>query len=271
MTKVQVSNNKRILQEQVSRLTNEIEELRLEREASKKNVLHFMQEADTTRQELKKAQELIEELAHNKQSEGYNSPPPESNEETPSVLFSKLSLLSKDKLAKLFDLVENNKLGMVEQLSTELHETRLKNVSLKEELDQLKQEYQATQHAFQVENERADIIEHRWKESESHLEQAESTIQSLSSELDNFKQKQQEWQSTNQPNLTKQELCRLEEQLQRTAKDYEHCKLKLDETKRSSEHWQEKYDELSVQHVMQNPHPISTCTRAFMLIFFLKT
>jgi chromosome segregation ATPase len=248
MTKVQVSNNKRILQEQVSRLTNEIEELQLEREESKKNVLHFMQEADTTRQELKKAQELIEELAHNKNAEGYSSPPPELDEQAPSVLFSKLSLLSKDKIAQLFDLVENNKLDMIEQMSIELHETRLKNVSLQEKLDQLDQEYQATRGALQVEHERAEIIERRWKESESHLEQAESTIQTLESELDTLRQKQQECY---QPNLTKEALCRLEEQLQCTAQDYEHCQLKLDETKRSAEHWQERYDELSVQHVMQ--------------------
>lgn len=261
MTRAQVSNNKRVLQEQVIRFTNEIEELQLEREASKKNVLHFMQEADITRQELKKAQELIEELTHNQHTKGYNSPPPESNEvehnkqQTPSVLFSKLSLLSQDKLANLFDLVENNKLDMIGQLSTELHQMRLRNEALEEELDQLQEEYQATRGALQVENEKAGIFEHRWEESESNLEQAESTIQALSSELANMRE-QQEWQSTNQSNsLSKEELGRMEEQLQNAAKDYEHCKLKLDATKRSSEHWQEKYDELSVEYVMQNRYP----------------
>ncbi|KAI9491025.1 hypothetical protein BDB00DRAFT_834891 [Zychaea mexicana] len=57
------NQGKQKLQDQVQRLNNELEELRLEREESKKNVLHFMQEADLARQELQKAYTMIAQLS----------------------------------------------------------------------------------------------------------------------------------------------------------------------------------------------------------------
>ncbi|KAI9271477.1 hypothetical protein BDA99DRAFT_533966 [Phascolomyces articulosus] len=57
------NQGKQKLQDQVQRLNNELEELQLEREESKKNVLHFMQEADQARQDLAKAQALIAQLS----------------------------------------------------------------------------------------------------------------------------------------------------------------------------------------------------------------
>lgn len=70
--------SKKQLQEQIARLENQLEELRLEREESKKNVLHFMQEADAARQQMQAAMaqlaqrsedELDERLWHNKEHE----------------------------------------------------------------------------------------------------------------------------------------------------------------------------------------------------------
>ncbi|KAG2216901.1 hypothetical protein INT45_010929 [Circinella minor] len=62
------NQGKQKLQDQIQRLHNELEELRLEREESKKNVLHFMQEADQARQDLEKAQSIIGQLSQQQQS-----------------------------------------------------------------------------------------------------------------------------------------------------------------------------------------------------------
>lgn len=250
------SNNKKQLQEQVARLTNEIEELRLEREESKKNVLHFMQEADTARQELKKAYKIMEGL---NLQQGYLSPPPESEDmdaPPPSSssslllkLVSKLSLLDQDKLLALLELVdETDNIPSFSQLKSA-------QVSLQEELEQLQDEYHATRGALQIENERADIIEKRWKESESALEQAESTIQSLTTELGHLRQQQQECRDNNNKAIEStdiklsQDLCTSRQDLAITVKHYHDCKVKLEETELSLKHWQTKYDEMNAKHV----------------------
>ena len=62
------NQGKQKLQDQIQRLNNELEELRLEREESKKNVLHFMQEADQARQDLEQAQSVISQLSQQQQS-----------------------------------------------------------------------------------------------------------------------------------------------------------------------------------------------------------
>ncbi|KAI9252178.1 hypothetical protein EDC94DRAFT_636761 [Helicostylum pulchrum] len=179
----QLSNNKKVLQDQVVRLNNEIEELQLEREESKKNVLHFMQEADGTRQELIKAHALLDELS------SY-------------------------------------------------------------ELDQIKQEYQATRAALKVENERAEIIEKRWKESESNLEQTESTIQSLNKELDLFRQ--QEWKTTSDNTLS-DILCTLENKHREVVEQLGTIQINLEEKEKEALVWQEKYQVLHVAHTqMEN-------------------
>ncbi|KAF1796533.1 hypothetical protein V8B55DRAFT_1028052 [Mucor lusitanicus] len=250
------SNNKKQLQEQVARLTNEIEELRLEREESKKNVLHFMQEADTARQELKKAYKIMEGL---NLQQGYLSPPPESEDmdaPPPSSssslllkLVSKLSLLDQDKLLALLELVdETDNIPSFSQLKSA-------QVSLQEELEQLQDEYHATRGALQIENERADIIEKRWKESESALEQAESTIQSLTTELGHLRQQQQECRDNNNKAIEStdiklsQDLCTSRQDLAITVKHYHDCKVKLEETELSLKHWQTKYDEMNAKHM----------------------
>ncbi|CDH49189.1 predicted protein [Lichtheimia corymbifera JMRC:FSU:9682] len=67
--------NKKNLQDKVQRLSNELEELRLEREESKKNVMHFIEEADVARQELEKAQATIAHLTQQLNG-GLATPPP---------------------------------------------------------------------------------------------------------------------------------------------------------------------------------------------------
>ncbi|KAI7901273.1 uncharacterized protein BX663DRAFT_515474 [Cokeromyces recurvatus] len=86
------------LHEQTRRLMNEIEELRLEREESKKNVLHFIREADLIRQELERAQALIQQLTFYKNR----------YDDKQFMLFSKLSQLGDTKIKQLFDLLEDN-------------------------------------------------------------------------------------------------------------------------------------------------------------------
>ncbi|GAN05539.1 hypothetical protein MAM1_0094c05010 [Mucor ambiguus] len=253
MVMITSSNTKKQLQEQIARLTNEIEELRLEREESKKNVLHFMQEADTARQELKRAYTVMEGI---NLQQGYLSPPPESEDTigAPSSslslllkLVSKLSVLGQDKLLALLELVdETDNIPSLSQLKSA-------QVSLQEELEQLQDEYHATRGALQIENERADIIEKRWKESESALEQAESTIQSLATELSHLRQ-QQECSDNNNKAIEStdiklsQELCRSRQDLAITVKHYHDCKVKLEETEFAAKHWQTKYDEMNAKH-----------------------
>lgn len=261
--------NKKQLQEQVHRLTNEIEELRLEREESKKNVLHFMQESDSIRQELKRAQEIIEELSLKEEEKGYNSPPPESDNDDDdhahssnptkkkkvSLLFSKLSLLEEDQISTLLQLVEggnsiDNLKNELDQTRGELSQAKSDNTLLKEELDQLNEEYQATRGALQVENDRAEIMETRWKESENNLEQAEYTIQSLKKELE----KRLEWITTNntQPpsdNNSSVELCKVKEDLDLAVDNYNQCKLNLQQAQSELKQYEQNNTELKSKNV----------------------
>jgi chromosome segregation ATPase len=249
-----LSNNKKILQEQVVKLNNEIEELQLEREESKKNVLHFMQEADSARQELKKTQELIDELTS---TSHLASPPPEKNEEVStkpkiSDLLSRLSLLDETKLSRLFELLHQDTPCLEEQLNQaqlDLNRQKSENALLQDELDQIKQEYQATRGALTIENERAEIIEKRWKESEYHLEQAESTIQQLSQ----FRQQHQEC-GGQQPAAAMDhhladELCKLKENYSITVQQFNTLQSRLEEKEDSCKLWQTRHTELLKQCV----------------------
>lgn len=275
------SNNKKQLQEQVARLTNEIEELRLEREESKKNVLHFMQEADTTRQELKKAYKIME--GFNLQ-QGYLSPPPESEDmdaplSSPSSsslllkLVSKLSHLDQDKLLALLELVDETTDNI-----PSLSQLKSAQVSLQEQLEQLHDEYHATRGALQIENERADIIEKRWKESESALEQAESTIQSLTAELSHLRQQQECSTSDNNNKAIEstdiklsQDLCRSRQDLEITVKRYHDCKVKLEETELSLKHWQTKHDEMNAKQTFLVSKQSDELNQAKIRENYLKT
>lgn len=247
MVKQQLSNNKKVLQDQVVRLNNEIEELQLEREESKKNVLHFMQEADGTRQELIKAHSLLDELSSCQM--GYHSPPPEQDVQKPKIsgLLSKLSDLDETKLSRLFLLLEEPDLkDQLDETIQSLHTQTNENLLLKDELDQIKQEYQATRAALKVENERAEIIEKRWKESESSLEQTESTIQSLNKELEQFRQ--QEWKATADNNLS-DILCALENKHSQAVEQLGTIQISLEEKEKEVLAWKEKHQVLHVAHV----------------------
>lgn len=241
----QLSNNKKVLQEQVVRLNNEIEELRLEREESKKNVLHFMQEADGTRKELEKTQALLDELSSCPM--GLQSPPPEQQVSKPKIsdLISKLSVLDDSKLNELFQLLAQPDLK--QQLEETKHQVKvqiMENLALQEELEQTKQEYKATRAALQIENERAEIIEKRWKESESSLEHTESIIQSLNQDLNYLRQQQQECNTIpllekSLPNILENQTL---EQLNLTLVDLEQKEVELKE-------WKEKYSSLFENYV----------------------
>lgn len=261
--KLNLSNNKKVLQNQIVKLSNELEELQLEREESKKNVLHFMQEADSARQELKRIQELLDELTT---QHHLASPPPEKSDSTStkregsnnkiSILLSRLSLLDQDQINKLFDLLEQPSLpDQLTKAQQDLKKTKSEYAILEEELDQIKQEYQATRGALTIENERAEIIEKRWKESESSLEQAESTIQSLTCELNQFRQRQEcnatAAVTTNSKDhcLTENELCQLKEKYTITVQQLNTLQSRLEEKQDSVKLWQERHDTLLKQCV----------------------
>lgn len=261
--KLNLSNNKKVLQNQIVKLSNELEELQLEREESKKNVLHFMQEADSARQELKRVQELLDELTT---QHHLASPPPEKNDSTStkregsnnkiSILLSRLSLLDQDQINKLFDLLEQPSLpDQLTKAQQDLKKTKSEYAILEEELDQIKQEYQATRGALTIENERAEIIEKRWKESESSLEQAESTMQSLTCELNQFRQRQEcnatAAVTTNSKDhcLTENELCQLKEKYTITVQQLNTLQSRLEEKQDSVKLWQERHDTLLKQCV----------------------
>ncbi|KAG2201248.1 hypothetical protein INT47_006751 [Mucor saturninus] len=249
MVKSQLSNNKKILQAQVSRLNNEIEELRLEREESKKNVLHFMQEADSTRQELKKAQQLIDEF-----SACPSSPPPsEDGDHLPerpklSLLLSRLSVLDETSIDRLFQWLD----VPLDKTMAQLEATKEQNTQMAEELDQLRVEYQVTKSTLKVENERAEIIEKRWKESESALEQAESTIQALHRDLDYFRQQQQQQQECNShkpmDSSLSDILCTLENKHREVGEQLILANANLKETTAELLGWQEKHGLLFEQY-----------------------
>lgn len=252
--KLNLSNNKKVLQNQIVKLSNELEELQLEREESKKNVLHFMQEADSARQELKRIQELLDELTT---QHHLASPPPEKSDSTStkregsnnkiSILLSRLSLLDQDQINKLFDLLEQPSLpDQLTKAQQDLKKTKSEYAILEEELDQIKQEYQATRGALTIENERAEIIEKRWKESESCLEQAESTIQALNKDLDYFRQ--QEWNKTPDNSLS-DILCTLENKHREVGEQLILANSNLNEKMFEVDQWQEKHGLLFEKYV----------------------
>ncbi|ORY91913.1 hypothetical protein BCR43DRAFT_497485 [Syncephalastrum racemosum] len=177
------------LQEEIARLGNENEELKLEREESKKNVIHFMQEADVARQELRKAQALIAELTG---SEG-----PNVENETAAGLVTSLGVL------QACDASTNTE-----------------------------------------EREALQVLEDRWRESESQLEQAEARIQSLDRELQQFRQKS--WE--NRAPVIKAELDiksrELEKVLADQARERASYKTQLEQSAISAQEWHEKHDRL---------------------------
>ncbi|KAI8884322.1 hypothetical protein K501DRAFT_140098, partial [Backusella circina FSU 941] len=176
------NNNKKNLQDQIAKLNNEIEELRLEREESKKNVLHFMQEADTARHELSETKQWIKELKR-----CTTTPPLSSTSSTSSDTEEEdtISLLLLHDPKSPFDMTKKSD---ETEMQSKLNQYQLENAELADELDQLRHEYQATRQALHIENERAETIENRWKESENNLEQAEITIAQLNHDLERYRQ-----------------------------------------------------------------------------------
>ncbi|KAI9311939.1 hypothetical protein BX666DRAFT_1991070 [Dichotomocladium elegans] len=185
------------LRDQVQRLHNELEELRLEREASKNNVLHFMQEADHARKELQWAQATIAQLSQQLYgpSGGLVSP---TTDKTARLIARLHTIAENDPLLdQLFALLEddNNALqkkqehahspepGAEEEDSARL-EAEKQVAVLKDALEQVRAERDG------LASER-ELLERRWQASEGDLEQAELTIQRLQSELETLRQ--QHW------------------------------------------------------------------------------
>ncbi|KAF7732850.1 hypothetical protein EC973_000126 [Apophysomyces ossiformis] len=176
------------LQEQIARLQNEIEELQLEREESKKNVLHFMEEAESAKQTLHKTQAALDELlAIRKNSNKSNDD--ENGRVALAHLTAKLAHLTIDEVDQLLKVHEAlnqrtrerdealQKIRLVEQDREEVRQT----------LEQQRQEHEVTRKALQAEQDRADVLEQRWKDSESGLEQAEAKVQHLEHEIERWR------------------------------------------------------------------------------------
>ncbi|KAI8095102.1 uncharacterized protein B0P05DRAFT_524699 [Gilbertella persicaria] len=226
------SNNKKILQQQVIRLTNEIEELRLEREESKKNVVFFIQEADLLRQELLALQQLS------------NTSPKLSS------LLPRLNSLDEEKLNLIFIMLENP------NMPHELAKLQSDHVSLEIELNQTRNEYHATRAALLIENERADIIEKRWKEAENSLEEAESTIQSLNQLIAVRNETMGMTTSKNHALLCNE-----------SKGENQKLQVKLGQLEQSVLHWQEKCEKMNRENVALNEEK----TRAKLKEHHLKT
>ncbi|KAI8980841.1 hypothetical protein BDB01DRAFT_188035 [Pilobolus umbonatus] len=226
--------SKKHMQEQVTRLTNEIEELQLEKEENRRNVIHFMQDADKSRRELKKAQELIEEITA--RQVGFISPPPEEQEEQEepknganikkvSTLMSRFVLLDEQKIDSLFRLLEDDEdiEHLTEQLdraNATIMQCKSDILSLSEELEQKNKEKDAIRLALGIENERADTIERRWRENEYELEKSESLIQSLTKEVEKLRLLQLTPIQPQPSNKEKEEIQSLKQQLSSLQEKY---------------------------------------------------
>lgn len=195
-------NRHQKLQEDIARLGNENEELKLEREESKKNVVHFMQEADAARQELRKAQALIAELT--------GSTACKSEDEAPAGLVTALSVSS----------------GCDASTNTD-------------ERDPLQ------------------ILEERWRESESQLEHAEARIKALDRELHQLRQ--QNWE--NKTPVIKAELetksRELEKALADQARERASYETQLEQAASCTREWHEKHDRLQE----------ATVTASYLFVF----
>ncbi|OBZ86265.1 hypothetical protein A0J61_05683 [Choanephora cucurbitarum] len=168
VTTNKLSNNKKVLQAQVTRLTNEIEELYLEKEESKKNVLHFMQEADLARQEAKRALETLDQST------------------VLSSAWTRISNLDDTCLTQLLTLLDHHAVDEWAQLRSD-------HVSLQSTLDQTRDEVHATRVALEEETKRANLMKKRWQNAEYQLEKAEHIIDS--NKMTQEKEIRQEYQS----------------------------------------------------------------------------
>ncbi|KAI8142382.1 hypothetical protein BJV82DRAFT_614714 [Fennellomyces sp. T-0311] len=203
--KKQNQGNKK-LQDQVQRLSNELEELRLECEESKKNVVHFMQEADLARQELEKAQGKIAQLTQQMASQnGEQGGLVTATSDTPDNGITRLvvklqQLNDRSVVDRLWNELDgdNTQKQQLESVTQHLQEAieRIQAVEkdkqkLEEDLEVARSDENAARQARDIEHERAETLEKRWQTSESDLEQAEMRIQSLERDLDALRQK--EW------------------------------------------------------------------------------
>jgi chromosome segregation ATPase len=242
---VKRNNNKKNLQDQLAKLNNEIEELRLEREESKKNVLHFMQEADTARHELSETKQLMKELKRNATPPLSASPSDQDDDEDDRI--SLLLLNPSD--PKGFDTSDDKP---EQEMQSKLKRCQLENAELAEELDQIRHEYQATRQALHIENERAETIENRWKESENNLEQAEITITQLEHDLEKYRQLDWSMKLANkeeQDAINRNEIETWKKKYQDGLVQADHTSKVLLERECEVKDWKDRYERLNEERV----------------------
>ncbi|KAG0170088.1 hypothetical protein DFQ28_002509 [Apophysomyces sp. BC1034] len=241
-------NKKQKLQEQIARLQNEIEELQLEREESKKNVLHFMEEAESARQALQKTQHVLDELTH---IQGQN----DERRVIIAGLAVKLCALPPDHVDRL---LSDQKDEQVDRLTTQLNEAvdqaaslQVERDNLCKELDQQRQEHEATRRALQVEQDRAEVLEKRWEDSESGLEQAESRVQSLEREVERWREKSYGVSSPTTTTLAaavvNDDSAKLQELEDRYRSRFADLEIKLNAGEKDRAALQEKHDQLEAE------------------------
>ncbi|KAI9470068.1 MAG: hypothetical protein EXX96DRAFT_390356 [Benjaminiella poitrasii] len=243
---------------QIHRLTNEVEELRLEREESKKNVLHFMQEADSLRHELERAQELIKKLTSAHWGEFFSS---QHYDEKRIGLFSKLNQLSDTKITQLFDLLENSPDNR--QLSR-----NQANSTFGKELDP--EVVSSTAALSKDEDGKIEIK----KLEKSQFEEANCTIQLLQKEITALRASLLQKSSSNYHTMTiKQETLRTSDsQSLSIATVQKEYKLKLDQQiEQISKHWHEKYNKITIQNIQLEKKQLELSSQAKARENHLKT
>ncbi|KAI9013761.1 hypothetical protein CLU79DRAFT_722006 [Phycomyces nitens] len=280
------SYSKQKLQEELARLGNEIEELRMEREESKKNVLHFMQEADTARQDLQQARKQIVILSSKQTQDPSVDLPSQSideslhkqSQEEQIVQLETLltratnSLVEHEKTAELHSRDTENIAQLtdqVKQLTDQLKDcqntlNRLSDSQLliQEELDQAIDENRVLRQTLKVEHERGERLENHWKTSENALEQAEIKVELLNKELEGLRK--QTWESkVAQPDTSKIEtLERLQKTLQQKYQDnlekYSTLEQNLENEVKSHAHLKTQYEDklklLTLRQAREDEH-----------------
>ncbi|KAL0094562.1 hypothetical protein F4703DRAFT_1024183 [Phycomyces blakesleeanus] len=266
--------SKQRLQEELSRLGNEIEELRMEREESKKNVLHFVQEADMARQDLQHAREQIAILSSKLNNSDHSPDLPsqsidESQEHKQSqgdkilqleTLLSRAtaSLVEHEKAAEIHSRDAQNVIELtdqVKQLTTQLKDCqdtlgRLNESQklIQDEFDQAKDENRVLRQTLKVEHERGERLESHWKSSENALEQAEIRVEVLKKEIEGLRQ-QQTWSpkivqsDTSKIEALEKLQMALQQKYQMNLEQYSVLEQRLENEVKSHAHWKNAYEE----------------------------
>jgi hypothetical protein len=260
------NNNEKSLQEQIAHLSNELEELRLEKEESKKNVLHFMQEADSTRHELK----LLQQQMFAQEKAGCLSPPPEEEEgyDKRSILISRIRQLNREKLNALFDHVEiiqkgqsESPLIQIDKLTLQLKASQDSLNACKEENKQLEakiQQREQSKTSQLMEKLRLESVQETEKAIQSIKGESNKAIQTLNHEMEQYKHDQ-----AVQGDRFQNELLLLQDKCKEFQEENETDNKEHKKTQEQFKALQDKHNQLLKQHVSQ------TYTVSFIFIYQL--